>query len=126
MLFLRNAGGLCLVQLSAGDGSKIQGMISKKEIGADSLKHLVAAIEGERGTNQILVSEIAYLHGDGSLHVGKYMISITASTWDESVDVSREHKGLWLNLDSKLNSNGINLQNVSIHGGILPDNDTSD
>ena len=40
--------------------------------------------------------------------------SITASTWDESVDVSREHKGLWLNLDSKLNSNGINLQNVSI------------
>lgn len=40
--------------------------------------------------------------------------SITASTWDESVDVSREYKGLWLNLDSKLNSNGINLQNVSI------------
>ncbi|MGE8660728.1 hypothetical protein [Bifidobacterium longum] len=40
--------------------------------------------------------------------------SITASTWDESVDVSREYKGLWLNLYSKLNSNGINLQNVSI------------
>lgn len=38
MLFLRNAGGLCFVQLSAGDGTKIQGMISKKEIGADSLK----------------------------------------------------------------------------------------
>ena len=35
VLFLRNAGGLCFVQLSAGDGTKIQGMISKKEIGAD-------------------------------------------------------------------------------------------
>ena len=31
VLFLRNAGGLCFVQLSAGDGTKIQGMISKKE-----------------------------------------------------------------------------------------------
>lgn len=38
VLFLRNGGGLCFVQLSAGDGTKIQGMISKKEIGADSLK----------------------------------------------------------------------------------------
>ena len=38
VLFLRNAGGLCFVQLSAGDGTKIQGMISKKEISADSLK----------------------------------------------------------------------------------------
>ena len=27
VLFLRNAGGLCFVQLSAGDGTKIQGMI---------------------------------------------------------------------------------------------------
>ena len=34
VLFLRNAGGLCFVQLSAGDGTKIQGMISKKEIGS--------------------------------------------------------------------------------------------
>ena len=41
----------------------------------DSGQCLVAPIEGERGTNQILVSEIAYLHGDGSLHVGKYMIA---------------------------------------------------
>lgn len=38
VLFLRNGGGLCFVQLAAGDGTKIQGMISKKEIGADSLK----------------------------------------------------------------------------------------
>lgn len=38
VLFLRNGGGLCFVQLAAGDGTTIQGMISKKEIGADSLK----------------------------------------------------------------------------------------
>ncbi|KAB5606740.1 lysine--tRNA ligase [Bifidobacterium jacchi] len=38
VLFLRNSGGLCFVQLAAGDGTKLQGMISKKEIGADSLK----------------------------------------------------------------------------------------
>ena len=44
VLFLRNAGGLCFVQLSAGDGTHIQGMISRREIGAESLKrfkHLV-------------------------------------------------------------------------------------
>ncbi|KFI45703.1 lysyl-tRNA synthetase, class II [Bifidobacterium bohemicum] len=38
VLFLRNGGGLCFVQLASGDGATIQGMISKKEIGADSLK----------------------------------------------------------------------------------------
>ncbi len=40
--------------------------------------------------------------------------SVTASTWDESVSLSSEHEGLWLNLDSKINSMGSNLQNVSI------------
>ena len=45
MLFLRNAGGLCFVQLSAGDGTKIQGMISKKEIGADSLKQFKQLVD---------------------------------------------------------------------------------
>ena len=45
VLFLRNAGGLCFVQLSAGDGTKIQGMISKKEIGADSLKQFKQLVE---------------------------------------------------------------------------------
>ena len=38
VLLIRNAGGLNFVQLAAGDATKIQGMISKKEIGADSLK----------------------------------------------------------------------------------------
>ncbi|BDR52562.1 lysine--tRNA ligase [Bombiscardovia nodaiensis] len=38
VLFLRNGGGLCFVQLSAGDGTKIQGMVSKREIGAESLQ----------------------------------------------------------------------------------------
>ena len=35
-LFIRNAGGLCFVQLAAGDGTTIQAMLSKKQIGADS------------------------------------------------------------------------------------------
>ena len=39
------AGGLCFVQLSAGDGTKIQGMISKKEIGADSLKQFKQLVD---------------------------------------------------------------------------------
>ncbi|WP_095614715.1 lysine--tRNA ligase [Bifidobacterium criceti] len=38
VLFIRNAGGLCFVQLAAGDGTTIQAMLSKKQIGADSLK----------------------------------------------------------------------------------------
>lgn len=38
VLFLRNGGGLCFVQLDAGDGTHIQGMVSKREVGADSLK----------------------------------------------------------------------------------------
>lgn len=38
VLFLRNGGGLCFVQLAAGDGTHIQGMVSKREVGADSLK----------------------------------------------------------------------------------------
>jgi len=33
------------VQLSAGDGTKIQGMISKKEIGADSLKQFKQLVD---------------------------------------------------------------------------------
>ena len=37
--------GLCFVQLSAGDGTKIQGMISKKEIGADSLKQFKQLVD---------------------------------------------------------------------------------
>ena len=45
VLFLRNGGGLCFVQLSAGDGTKIQGMISKKEIGADSLKQFKQLVD---------------------------------------------------------------------------------
>ncbi|MCI1902405.1 MAG: lysine--tRNA ligase [Bifidobacteriaceae bacterium] len=44
VLFLRNTGGLCFVQLAAGDGTTIQGMISKREVGPESIKrfkHLV-------------------------------------------------------------------------------------
>lgn len=45
VLFLRNGGGLCFVQLPTGDGTKIQGMISKKEIGADSLKQFKQLVD---------------------------------------------------------------------------------
>ena len=45
VLFLRNAGGLCFVQLAAGDGTTIQGMISKREVGADSLKQFKQLVD---------------------------------------------------------------------------------
>lgn len=47
VLFIRNAGGLCFVQLSAGDGTKIQAMISKKNVGADSLKQFKQMVEAK-------------------------------------------------------------------------------
>ncbi|OZG68047.1 lysine--tRNA ligase [Bifidobacterium eulemuris] len=45
VLFIRNAGGLNFVQLAAGDGTTIQGMISKKEVGADSLKRFKQLVD---------------------------------------------------------------------------------
>ncbi|OTA26564.1 lysine--tRNA ligase [Alloscardovia macacae] len=45
VIFLRNGGGLCFVQLEAGDGTPIQGMLSKKEIGADSLKEFKQLVD---------------------------------------------------------------------------------
>lgn len=45
VLFLRNGGGLCFVQLAAGDGTRIQGMISKREIGAESLKRFKQLVD---------------------------------------------------------------------------------
>lgn len=37
VMFLRNSGGLCFVQLQAGSGVTLQGMISKREVGKESL-----------------------------------------------------------------------------------------
>lgn len=54
VLFLRNAGGLCFVQLSAGDGTTLQAMISKKEIGADSLKQFKQLVD---------LGDHLYVHG---------------------------------------------------------------
>ncbi|MEE1297001.1 MAG: lysine--tRNA ligase [Bifidobacterium sp.] len=45
VLFLRNAGGLCFVQLAPGDGTTIQGMLSKKQLGADSLKQFKQLVD---------------------------------------------------------------------------------
>ena len=45
VIFLRNGGGLCFVQLAAGNGTPIQGMLSKKEVGADSLKEFKQLVD---------------------------------------------------------------------------------
>lgn len=45
VLFIRNAGGLCFVQIAAGDGTTIQGMLSKKELGAESLKQFKQLVD---------------------------------------------------------------------------------
>lgn len=45
VLFISNAGGLCFVQLAAGDGTTIQAMLSKKQIGADSLKQFKQLVD---------------------------------------------------------------------------------
>ena len=45
VLFIRNACGLCFVQLAAGDGTTIQAMLSKKQIGADSLKQFKQLVD---------------------------------------------------------------------------------
>lgn len=45
VMFLRNTGGLCFVQLASGDGTTIQGMISKKEVGPDSLKRFKQLVD---------------------------------------------------------------------------------
>ncbi len=45
VLFLRNGGGLCFAQLASGDGTRIQAMISKREIGADSLKQFKQLVD---------------------------------------------------------------------------------
>ncbi len=45
VIFLRNGGGLCFVQLAAGDGTPIQGMLSKKEVGAESLKEFKQLVD---------------------------------------------------------------------------------
>lgn len=37
VMFLRNTGGLCFVQLQAGSGETLQGMLSKRELGKESL-----------------------------------------------------------------------------------------
>ncbi|KFJ05358.1 lysine--tRNA ligase [Bifidobacterium tsurumiense] len=45
VLFIRNAGGLCFVKIAAGDGTAIQGMVSKREVGADSLKRFKQLVD---------------------------------------------------------------------------------
>ena len=72
VLFLRNGGGLCFVQLSSGDGTRIQGMVSKREIGADSLKRFKQLVD---------LGDHLYLRGRVvSSKTGE--LSVFATEWD--------------------------------------------
>lgn len=44
-LFIRNGGGLCFVKLASGDGTTVQGMISKREVGPESLKRFKQLVD---------------------------------------------------------------------------------
>jgi lysyl-tRNA synthetase class 2 len=72
VLFLRNTGGLCFVQLAAGDGTTIQGMVSKREVGPDSLKRFKSLVD---------LGDHLYLRGRViSSKTGE--LSIFATEWD--------------------------------------------
>ncbi len=71
VLFLRNGGGLCFVQLSSGDGARIQGMISRKVVGPDSLKQYKQLID---------LGDHLYIHGKViSSNTGE--LSVMVDSW---------------------------------------------
>lgn len=45
VMFLRNTGGLCFAQLQAGTGEKLQAMISKREVGAESIQNFKQMVD---------------------------------------------------------------------------------
>lgn len=45
VMFLRNTGGLCFAQLQAGTGEKLQAMISKREVGAESIQNFKQLVD---------------------------------------------------------------------------------
>ncbi|WP_040590954.1 lysine--tRNA ligase [Scardovia inopinata] len=71
VLFLRNGGGLCFVQLSSGDGARIQGMISRKVVGPDSLKQYKQLVD---------LGDHLYIHGKViSSNTGE--LSVMVDSW---------------------------------------------
>ncbi|WP_410980752.1 OB-fold nucleic acid binding domain-containing protein, partial [Bacillus subtilis] len=54
VVFQRNTGKLCFVTLQAGDGTRLQGMLSLAEVGAESL---------ERWKHDVDLGDHVFLHG---------------------------------------------------------------
>lgn len=77
VLFVRNAGGLCFVRIASGDGAAIQGMVSKKEVGAESIgrfKQLVDLGDHLRLCGRMIASKT----GELSVFVTEWSIAAKA------------------------------------------------
>lgn len=71
VMFLRNTGGLCFAQLQAGDGTRLQAMISKREVGKDSLGRFKKLVD---------IGDQLYVRGNViSSHTGE--LSVFATDW---------------------------------------------
>ncbi len=71
VMFIRNTGGLCFAQLQAGDGTKLQAMVSKREIGKESLDRFKQFVD---------VGDILFVRGTViSSRTGE--LSVFASDW---------------------------------------------
>ena len=88
VMFMRNSGGLCFVQLESGDGSHIQGMISKRAVGEESLKQYKQLVD---------LGDHLYLHGSVAVsNTGE--LSVMVDSWKIAAKALRPlpalHKGL--------------------------------
>lgn len=71
VMFLRNTGGLCFAQLQAGDGTRLQAMISKREVGKESLDRFKKFVD---------IGDHLYVRGNViSSHTGE--LSVFATDW---------------------------------------------
>ncbi len=71
VMFLRNTGGLCFAQLQAGDGTRLQAMVSKREVGKDSLDRFKKFVD---------LGDHLYVHGTViSSRTGE--LSVFATDW---------------------------------------------
>jgi lysyl-tRNA synthetase class 2 len=71
VMFVRNTGGLCFAQMQAGDGTKLQAMVSKREVGKESL---------DRFKQYVDTGDILFVRGNViSSRTGE--LSVFASDW---------------------------------------------
>lgn len=71
VMFVRNTGGLCFAQLQAGDGTRLQAMVSKREVGKESL---------DRFKKYVDLGDHLYVRGNViSSHTGE--LSVFATDW---------------------------------------------